>query len=127
MPPSEDAQLLLRIVQRHLRTLEFGLDERFPAEDWGFTAQQAVEKLLKCWIVLVDEEPPRSHELSELSSLAKCAVPNILLDLQPFAVEARNRDGDFPLPAERSTILEGIQQLGEAFQNAIDGNEAISE
>ena len=38
MPPSEDAQLLLRIVQRHLRTLEFGLDERFPAEDWGFTA-----------------------------------------------------------------------------------------
>ena len=96
MPPSEDAQLLLRIVQRHLRTLEFGLDERFPTEDWGFTAQQAVEKLLKCWIVLADEEPPRSHELSELAHLAKCDVPIILLELQPFAVEARDRDGDFP-------------------------------
>ena len=125
MPPSEDAQLLLRIVQRHLRTLEFGLDEGFPAEDWGFTAQQAVEKLLNCWIVLADEEPPRNHELSELASLAKRALPNILLDLQPFAVEARYRDGDFPLPADRSTILEGIQQLMKAFLAAIDGNEEI--
>ena len=58
MPPSEDAQLLLRIVQRHLRALEFGLDERFPRLDWGFTAQQPLEKLLKCWIVLADEELP---------------------------------------------------------------------
>ena len=127
MPPSEDARLLLNIVERHLRTLEFGLDERFPAEDWGFTAQQAVEKLLKCWIVLADKEPPRSHELSELARLAQRAVPEILLELQPFAVEARYRDGDFPLPAKRSTILEGIQQLVEAFQEAIDGNEEIRE
>ena len=127
MPPSEDAQLLLSIVERHLRTLEFGLDERFPAEDWGFTAQQTVEKLLKCWIVLADEEPPRSHELSQLASLAQRAVPNILLELQPFALEARCRDGDFPLPAERSTILEGIQQLVEAVQEAIDGNAEIGE
>lgn len=127
MPPSEDARLLLRIVERHLRTLEFGLDERFPAEDWGFTAQQAVEKLLKCWIVLADEEPPRSHELSELASMAKRAVPTILLELQPFAVEARDRDGDFPLPAERSTILEGIQQLVKACQDAIDGEKGIRE
>ena len=127
MPPSEDARLLLNIVERHLRTLEFGLDERFPAEDWGFTAQQAVEKLLKCWIVLADEEPPRSHELSELASLAKRAVPSILLELQPFAVEARYRDGEFPLPAERSTILKGIQQLMEAFQTEIDASEEIRE
>ena len=127
MHPSEDARLLLNIVERHLRTLEFGLDERFPAEDWGFTAQQAVEKLLKCWIVFADEEPPRSHELSELASLAQRAVPTILLELQPFAVEARYRDGDFPLPAERSTILEGIQQLVESFQAEIDRNEAVRE
>ena len=58
MHPSEDAQLLLRIVERHLRSLTFGLDEQVPAEDWGFTAQQAVEKLLKCWIVLADGEHP---------------------------------------------------------------------
>ena len=88
MPPSEDAQLLLRIVERHLRSLTFGLDEQFPAEDWGFTAQQAVEKLLTCWIVLADGEPPRSHELDLLASEANLELNELLLDLQPFAVEA---------------------------------------
>lgn len=47
MPPSEDSQLLLRIVERLLRSLTFGLYQQLPAESWGFTAQQAVEKLLK--------------------------------------------------------------------------------
>jgi len=46
MSPAEDALLLLAIVRRHLRTLRFGLDGAYPEEDWGFTAQQAVEKLI---------------------------------------------------------------------------------
>ena len=77
-PPSEDAGLLLNTVERHLRTLEFGLDERCPAENWGFTAQQAAEKLLKFWIVLADEELPCNQELSELASLARHGLPNSL-------------------------------------------------
>ena len=82
MPPSEGAQLLLQIVERHLRTLAFGLDEQFPAEDWGFTAQEAVEKLLKCWIVLADGESPRSHELDLLTHEANLQVGDLLLDPQ---------------------------------------------
>ena len=58
MSPAEDAQLLLTIVRRHLRTLRLGLDPAYPAEDWGFTAQQAVEKILKAWIVLANRQPP---------------------------------------------------------------------
>ena len=101
MPPSEDALLLLRIVELHLRSLHFGLDEEFPAEDWGFTAQQALEKLLKCWIVLANQEPPRSHDLVELAALAEVDLSETLLALQPFAVEARYRDGEVSLPARR--------------------------
>ena len=46
MSPVEDALLLLAIVCRHLRSLRLSLDAAYPEEDWGFTAQQTVEKLL---------------------------------------------------------------------------------
>ena len=120
MPPSEDAQLLLRIVERHLRSLTFGLDEQFPAEDWGFTAQQAVEKLLKCWIVLADGEPPRSHELNLLASEVNLELNELLLGLQPFAVDARDQDSDFKLPASRARIVEEIQLLADQLRQAIE-------
>ena len=120
MPPSEDAQLLLRMVERHLRSLNFGLDDQFPAEDWGFTAQQAVEKLLKCWIVLAGGEPPRSHELDLLASEANLELNELLLGLQPFAVEARYQDGDFKLPASRARIVEEIQLLAAQLRQAIE-------
>ena len=120
MPPSEDAQLLLRIVERHLRSLNFGLDDQFPAEDWGFTAQQAVEKLLKCWIVLADGEPPRSHELNLLASEVNLELNELLLGLQPFAVDARDQDSDFKLPASRARIGEEIQLLADQLRQAIE-------
>ena len=120
MPPSEDAQLLLRIVERHLRSLTFGLDEQFPAEDWGFTAQQAVEKLLKCWIVRADGEPPRSHELNLLASEVNLELNELLLGLQPFAVDARDQDSDFKLPASRARIVEEIQLLADQLRQAIE-------
>jgi hypothetical protein len=47
MSPAEDALLLLAIVRRHLRSLELTLDAAYPGEDWGFTAQQAVEALVE--------------------------------------------------------------------------------
>ena len=120
MPPSEDALRLLRIVERHLRSLRFGRDEEFPAEDWGFTAQQALEKLLKCWIVLANQEPPRSHDLVELAALAEIDLSKTLLALQPFAVEARYRDGEFPLPARRELILSSLNELVRDFQDAAE-------
>ncbi|MBE9154311.1 HEPN domain-containing protein [Cyanobium sp. LEGE 06113] len=74
MSPAEDARLLLAIVRRHLRSLRFGLDPAYPEEDWGFTAQQALEKLLKAWIVLADRQPPRAHDLADLAVLALLEV-----------------------------------------------------
>ena len=113
-------------MERHLRSLNFGLDEQFPAEDWGFTAQQAVEKLLKCWIVLADGEPPRSNELDLLASQANLELADLLLDLQPFAVEARYQDGDFKLPASRGRILKEIQLLADNLREAIDAKANIN-
>jgi HEPN domain-containing protein len=111
MSPAEDAALLLAIVRRHLRTLELGLSASYPDEDWGFTAQQAVEKLLKALIVLAEQHPPRSHDLRELSELAGLELSESVLDLQVFAVEARYEEGPFALPASKVVLLEQIQQL----------------
>jgi HEPN domain-containing protein len=119
MPPAEDAALLLAIVRRHLRALELSLDSAFPEEDWGFTAQQAVEKILKAWIVLSDARPPRRHDLAELAALAGLSLSAELLELQTFAVEARYEEGPFPLPAEREPLLRLIEALERDCQAAI--------
>ncbi|NDC14427.1 MAG: HEPN domain-containing protein [Synechococcaceae bacterium WB9_2_170] len=120
MSPAEDANLLLGLVRRHVRSLAMTLDPQFPDEDWGFTAQQAVEKLLKAWIVLHDQRPPRSHELSELAALAAIELPEPLLALQTFAVEARYEEGPFPLPASREELLAQIEQLLDRCAEAVE-------
>ena len=111
MTPQEDARVLLALVDRHLRALRLNLDPAYPDEEWGFTAQQAVEKLLKIRIVLRDERPPFSHMLHELVALAGMELDPVLLALQPYAVEARYEAGPFPLPASRMVIMAAIEQL----------------
>ncbi|PSB39534.1 HEPN domain-containing protein [Aphanothece minutissima] len=121
MSPAEDAALLLAIVRRHLRTLRIGLDPAYPEEDWGFTAQQVVEKLLKAWIVLSDRRPPRVHELSDLAAVAGQVLEPRLAALQEFAVEARYEAGPFPLPAERSVLLTLLEAELERCERAVAG------
>ena len=113
MTPQEDARVLLALVDRHLRALRLNLDPAYPDEEWGFTAQQAVEKLLKIRIVLRDERPPFSHMQHELVALAGMELDPVLLALQPYAVEARYEAGPFPLPASREGILAAIERLRE--------------
>ena len=119
MSPAEDAALLLAIVRRHLRTLELGLSPSYPDEDWGFTAQQAVETILKASIVLKAQHPPRSHDLLELAELAGLEIPEGLLDLQVFAVEARYEEGPFELPAAKALLLEQIKLLLDACEQLL--------
>ncbi|WP_216919592.1 HEPN domain-containing protein [Synechococcus sp. CCAP 1479/9] len=121
MSPAEDAALLLAIVRRHLRTLRIGLNPAYPEEDWGFTAQQVVEKLLKAWIVLSDRRPPRVHELSDLAAVAGQVLEPRLAALQEFAVEARYEAGPFPLPAERSVLLTLLEAELERCERAVAG------
>lgn len=107
MAPAEDALLLLRLAERHLGSLRGTLDaEVFADEDWGFLAQQTLEKLLKALLVLHGQEPPRSHSLQRLvQELEGCgetpAVAPELLELDDFAVLARYDAEPTPLPAER--------------------------
>ena len=120
MAPAEDALLLLAIVRRPLRSLGLTLDPAYPDEDWGFTAQQAVEKLLKAWIVLADRRPPRVHDLEDRVALAGQQVDPLLLELQVFAVEARYEEGPFPLPAPKQELLALVEVELERFERMVE-------
>lgn len=117
MTPAEDARLLLRLVERHLGSLRGTLDSvGFADEDWGFLAQQTLEKLLKALLVLNEQEPPRSHSLQRLiQDLEGCGVSIMLapelLGLDDFAVLARYDADPTPLPMERERLLELLDAL----------------
>jgi len=95
MSPAEDALLLLRLAERHLGSLRGTLDPgTFAEEDWGFLAQETLEKLLKALLVL----HCRSHP----------AAPELLV-LDDFAVLARYDAEPTPLPIERRLLLEQLE------------------
>jgi len=109
MSPAEDAALLLRIVRRHLQAMRLNLDPEYPDEEWGFQAQQALQKLLKAQLVLRDQPAPRTHELLDLALLLNEALPETFLKLQVFAVEARYEEGPCSLPAPREAVLAELE------------------
>ena len=73
--------------------------------------QPALEKLLKAWIVLDDQQSPRSHALADLALLANQQLEPWLLALKVDAVEARDEEGPFPLPASRQDVLAALEAL----------------
>ena len=118
MSPAEDAALLLRIVRRHLQAMRLNLNPLYPDEEWGFQAQQALEKLLKAQLVLLDQPAPRTHELLDLALLLNEELPEDLLQLQVFAVEARYEDGPFALPASRDELLADLERRLKSLEMA---------
>ena len=119
MSPAEDASLLLRIVRRHLQAMRLNLNPLYPEEEWGFQAQQALEKLLKAQLVLRDQPAPRTHELLDLALLLNEELPEDLLQLQVFAVEARYEEGPFALPASREVLLAELERRLVSLETAV--------
>jgi HEPN domain-containing protein len=119
MSPAEDAALLLHIVRRHLQAMRLNLNPLYPEEEWGFQAQQALEKLLKAQLVLRDESVPRTHELVDLALLLNEQLPQELQMLQVFAVEARYEEGPFALPASREVLLAELERRLVSLETAV--------
>jgi HEPN domain-containing protein len=126
MSPAEDAALLLRIVRRHLQAMRLNLNPLYPDEEWGFQAQQALEKLLKAQLVLRDQPAPRTHELLDLALLLNEQLPEELLQLQVFAVEARYEDGPFALPTSRDELLAELERRLRGLEMAMASESSSS-
>jgi hypothetical protein len=78
--------------------MRLNLSADYPDEEWGFQAQQALEKLLKAALALQDQQPGQTHDLGRLSTL------------QVFAVEARYEEGPLALPLERAELLRLLEE-----------------
>ena len=70
--------------------------------------------------IIVAGEPGSHARASIEAALAEIDLSETLLALQPFAVEARYRDGEFPLPARRELILSDLNELVRAFLDAAE-------
>lgn len=73
MAPAETSTGFLRIAARDLRTAMAMVDSSlFEEATWGFHLQQATEKALKAWLLVVTPEPPPfSHNLRLLFQMLR--------------------------------------------------------
>jgi hypothetical protein len=84
---------------------------------WGFWLQQAVEKALKAWLLLLGEdEPPLTHDLRRLLRLlaARDAVAsewNDLGVLTVYAVQFRYDADPMPLELNRTAFNQRVTAL----------------
>ena len=82
-----------------------------------FHAQQAVEKSLKALLAMKDVEHPWRHDLGELLALVRARYPDLdlpaeqLMELSPYAVEARYDEAWSPDAAEARRALDVAERV----------------
>lgn len=103
-----EAAALLRIARRDLRAAERLQDPAIDEASWGFFVQQAIEKALKAWLLLVGEQSPPIHNLTVLfQRLADRLGADALEPFQElvaftdFAVQFRYDDALEPIGLDR--------------------------
>lgn len=90
-----------------------------------FHAQQAVEKGLKALLALQDVVYPWRHDLAELLELVRGHYPNLqlpsdeLLELSPYAVEARYDEAWAPDMQEARRALDTAEQVHALVQRVL--------
>jgi HEPN domain-containing protein len=93
---------------------------------YAFHAQQAAEKILKAVLIAHDVEPPRTHNIRELSALIESRTPHEMPEhlyymanlLTQYAVESRYPDelGD----VSEDELETAISMAGDVFAWALE-------
>lgn len=126
MPDTKVARLILSAARRDLQALNNMLDDQaFPAEIFGFHAQQTVEKALKAWLALLDQEPPRTHNIRQLVVFLENAGVNEgylwdFIELTAFAVQFRYEAyEDLNETLNRPDLLKKVSQLCDQVERLL--------
>ena len=113
----DETRLLLKAANKDLKALHGMTDQTmFADEIFGFHAQQAVEKAFKAWLILLDVEYPRTHDLSLLLSILQAYVNlesyDDLIELNPYAVQFRYEAFDeMGEPLNREAVIARVDEL----------------
>lgn len=113
----EMARQLLELAEDDAKALRAMLQsDQFHIRISGFQAQQAAEKALKAWLVVLDVDFPLTHSISALLSLlriggADCARYDALKALTPYAVEVRYGASETETAVDPATVLPLIADL----------------
>ncbi len=112
-----EASRMLRIAQRDLKTARSMLDpDLFDEASWGFHVQQATEKALKAWISALEQDYPRTHDLSLLGQLLiDCGGDptrfESLENFTPFGLRLRDDDEPEALNLDRAAWNQHCAEL----------------
>jgi HEPN domain-containing protein len=121
---------MLRMARKDLAALDGMLsEETFAEEVYGFHAQQAVEKALKCWLCVLTDEAPRTHDLEQLFGLLEEAGADVpaefldMMDLTDFAVIFRYGEIELDAGINRPAVLGQAVQLVKHIEGVLRGAE----
>ena len=118
MSDLDRARSLMEAAERDLRALRGMSDATvFADEIVGFHAQQAVEKLLKVWLILLNESYPLTHDVDYLLRRVERREPDVeqfeeLVEFNPFAVQFRYESSDSDIaPIDREEAIRRLEAL----------------
>ena len=126
MSDRDDALELWRAATRDLRALRGMVNPGiFGDENFGQTAQQAVEKALKTWLCLVGRTYPFSHDIDHLLTCLEQTGQNVgafrdLDEFTPYASVLRYRASQVSdQPLDRADTIRRVAALFERLRGLI--------
>ena len=98
----------------------------FADEIAGFHAQQVAEKLLKVWLILLNEPYPLTHDVDYLLRRVEGREPDVeqfeeLVEYNPFAVQFRYESSDSDIaPIDREETNRRLEALRQEVSRRLE-------
>jgi HEPN domain-containing protein len=117
MSDTDEARELLVMARKDLKAIRAMADNpEFDDEIFGFHAQQAIEKALKAWMVLLDLEYPLKHNLITLLGM----IDNRGIDVSEFRGLAKYTAFGVQFRYEQSEPVGASLDRAEAIREAAE-------
>lgn len=130
MPEVDMARKLAALAEDDAKALGVLLQSNeVPQRIAGFHAQQAVEKALKAWLVLLDVDFPLTHSLFALFALIReagteCGEYERLAALTPYAVQLRYDVSRIEAEVDPADVASEVTELVAHVRGLVDAAEA---